>query len=100
MNLSGEQAQAVLRLFGYGLLVSLILLTPVFPASAVVREKQQRTLELLLNSPLTPWSIFLGKTGGVAGIYRAAAAVERSRRRRRASRWAASDTLPRCSTFI
>src|ERR1035437_1195098 len=61
VNISGEQAQAVLRLFGYGLLVSLILLAPVFPASAIVREKQQRTLELLLNSPLTPWSIFLGK---------------------------------------
>jgi ABC-type transport system involved in multi-copper enzyme maturation permease subunit len=61
VNISGEQAQAVLKLFGYGLLVSLVLLAPVFPASAIVREKQQRTLELLFNSPLSPWSIFLGK---------------------------------------
>jgi ABC-type transport system involved in multi-copper enzyme maturation permease subunit len=61
VNLSGEQAQAVLRLFGYGLLVALILLTPIFPASAVVKEKQQHTLALLLNSPLSPWSIFFGK---------------------------------------
>jgi ABC-type transport system involved in multi-copper enzyme maturation permease subunit len=61
VNISGEQAQAVLRLFGYGLLVAMILLTPIFPASAVVREKQQFTLALLLNSPLTPMSIFFGK---------------------------------------
>src|ERR1035437_10858099 len=61
VNISGEQAQAVLRLFGYGLLASLILLAPIFPASAVVREKQQHTLELLLNSPLTAWSIFFGQ---------------------------------------
>ncbi|MCL2648176.1 MAG: ABC transporter permease [Phycisphaerales bacterium] len=67
-NISGEQAQAVLRLFGYGLLASLVLLAPIFPASAVVREKQQRTLELLLNSPLTPWSIFVGKLVASVGF--------------------------------
>ncbi|MCL2640840.1 MAG: ABC transporter permease [Phycisphaerales bacterium] len=67
-NISGEQAQAVLRLFGYGMLASLVLLAPIFAASAVVREKQQRTLELLFNSPLSSWSIFWGKLVASVGF--------------------------------
>ncbi|MCC6579924.1 MAG: ABC transporter permease [Phycisphaeraceae bacterium] len=65
---SGHQAQQVLQLFGYGMLVGLILLAPVFPASSIVREKQQGTLALLLNSPMHPWSIYIGKFLGVTGF--------------------------------
>ncbi len=67
-DLSGAQAQQVLRLFGYGLLAGILLLVPAFPATSVVREKVGGTLELLLNSPLSPWSIYLGKLGGVLGF--------------------------------
>jgi ABC-type transport system involved in multi-copper enzyme maturation permease subunit len=53
--------------FGYGLMVGLILLAPVFPATSIVREKQQGTLALLLNSPMSPWAILTGKLLGVLG---------------------------------
>jgi ABC-type transport system involved in multi-copper enzyme maturation permease subunit len=67
-DLSGARAQEVLRVFGYGLLAGVLFLTPAFPATSLVREKIQGTLELLLNSPLRPWSIYLGKLGGALGF--------------------------------
>lgn len=60
-DLSGAAARKVLRIFGYGLLVGMILIAPVFPATTFVREKQQGTLALLLNSPLNRWQIYFGK---------------------------------------
>ena len=52
-DLSGARAQDVLRVFGYGALAGVLLLTPAMPATAVVREKVKGTLTLLLNSPLS-----------------------------------------------
>src|SRR5439155_1603005 len=51
-----------------GLLASILLLVPAFPATALVREKIKGTLALLLNSPLRPWSIYVGKLGGALGF--------------------------------
>jgi ABC-type transport system involved in multi-copper enzyme maturation permease subunit len=68
VDLSGEPAQKVFRLFGYGLLAALLLLAPAFPATSIVREKRQGTLVLLLNSPLRPWSIYAGKLAGSLGF--------------------------------
>ena len=65
---SGMQAQQILQLFGYGLMVSLVLLAPVFPATSIVKEKRSGTLALLLNSPMSSWSIFFGKLVGVVGF--------------------------------
>jgi ABC-type transport system involved in multi-copper enzyme maturation permease subunit len=67
-DLSGARALQVLRMFGYGLLASVLLLVPAFPATSLVREKVKGTLALLLNSPLRPWAIYLGKLGGVLGF--------------------------------
>jgi ABC-type transport system involved in multi-copper enzyme maturation permease subunit len=67
-DLSGARALQVLRLFGYGMLAGILLLVPAFPATTLVREKVKGTLALLLNSPMTPWSIYLGKLGGVLGF--------------------------------
>ncbi len=67
-DLSGARSLGVLRVFGYGLLAGILLLVPAFPATALVREKIKGTLPLLLNSPLTPWSIYVGKLGGVLGF--------------------------------
>ncbi len=61
VELSGTHSQQVFRLFAYGLLAAIILLVPVFPATSIVHERMRRTLELLLNSPLRPWSIYVGK---------------------------------------
>src|SRR5438045_6040270 len=67
-DLSGARSLQVLRMFGYGLLAGVLLLVPAFPATTLVREKIKGTLALLLNSPLRPWSIYLGKLGGVLGF--------------------------------
>jgi ABC-type transport system involved in multi-copper enzyme maturation permease subunit len=67
-DLSGARSLQVLRVFGYGLLAGILLLVPAYPATSLVREKIKGTLELLLNSPLPPWSIYLGKLGGVLGF--------------------------------
>src|SRR5215510_13890333 len=66
-DLTGARSYQVLRVFGYGLLAAVLLLVPAFPATSLVREKIQGTLALLLNSPMRPWSIYLGKLGGVLG---------------------------------
>ena len=58
----------MIRLFGYGLLAAVLLLTPAFPAASLVREKIKGTLALLLNSPMRPASIYVGKLGGVLGF--------------------------------
>lgn len=65
---SGLQAQQVLSVFGYGLMVALILLAPVFPATSIVRERQQGTLALLLNSPMSGLAILVGKLIGTVGF--------------------------------
>src|SRR5690349_18318135 len=67
VDLGGVRSQQVVRVFGYGLLAAILLLVPAFPATSLVREKMRGTLALLLNSPMTPWSIYLGKLGGVLG---------------------------------
>ena len=67
-ELSGARALQVLRVFGYGLLAGILLLVPAFPATTLVREKIKGTLALLLNTPLSPRSIYLGKLGGVLGF--------------------------------
>src|SRR5947207_6378423 len=65
---TGAGARQVLDVFGYGLLTSIVLLVPAFPATSLVREKVQGTLILLLNTPLKPWSIYFGKLFGVLGL--------------------------------
>lgn len=67
-ELSGARSLQVLRIFGYGLLVGILLLAPAFPATSLVREKIQGTLALLLNTPMPPWSIYFGKLGGALGV--------------------------------
>jgi ABC-type transport system involved in multi-copper enzyme maturation permease subunit len=67
-DLSGARAIQVLRVFGYGLLAGVLLLVPAFPATTLVREKIKGTLALLLDTPLQPWSIYLGKLAGVLGF--------------------------------
>jgi ABC-type transport system involved in multi-copper enzyme maturation permease subunit len=68
VNLGGRQAQQLFAVFVYGLLVALALIGPAFPAMAIVRERQQGTLRLLLTSPLTPFDILIGKISGAIGF--------------------------------
>ncbi len=68
VNLTGAEAQGVLRVFGYGLLVGMILLSPVFPATSIVKERVRGTLALLLNSSMSRWAILFGKLVGTLGF--------------------------------
>jgi ABC-type transport system involved in multi-copper enzyme maturation permease subunit len=67
-DLSGARSLQVLRVFGYGLLAGILFLVPAFPATSIVRERVSGTLALLLNSPMSPTAIYLGKLGGVLGF--------------------------------
>ncbi|MCC5831206.1 MAG: ABC transporter permease [Phycisphaeraceae bacterium] len=65
---SAAQALDVLRVFGFGALAAILLMSPAFAAVSVVREKQGGTLALLLNSPLSPAAIYLGKLVASMGL--------------------------------
>jgi ABC-type transport system involved in multi-copper enzyme maturation permease subunit len=67
-DLTGARSVQVLRVFGYGLLAGALLVVPAFPATSLVREKAGGTLALLLTSPLSPLSIYLGKLAGALGL--------------------------------
>jgi ABC-type transport system involved in multi-copper enzyme maturation permease subunit len=67
-DLSGSRALQVLRVFGYGMLAGVLFLGPAVPATSLVRERVKGTLALLLNSPMTPLRIYLGKLGGAIGF--------------------------------
>jgi ABC-type transport system involved in multi-copper enzyme maturation permease subunit len=41
-----------------------VFLVPAFPATSIVNEKNNNTLALLLNSPLSAFSIYFGKMSG------------------------------------
>lgn len=67
-DLGGARSLQVLRVFGYGLLAGILFLVPAFPATSIVRERIKGTLALLLNSPMSPMAIYLGKLGGTLGF--------------------------------
>ena len=64
-SVSGSESLAVFRVFGYGLLAGIVFLVPAFPATSIVNEKNNKTLALLLNSPLRGPAIYFGKIAGV-----------------------------------
>lgn len=67
-DLAGARSREIFALFGYTLLAAVVLLVPAFPAASIVRERQQRTLVLLLHSPLTARSIYTGKLIATLGF--------------------------------
>ena len=65
---SGTESLQVFKVFGYGLLVTLLLTVPAFPALSIVREKNKGTMVLLLNTMMSPASIYFGKLIGSLGF--------------------------------
>ena len=65
---TGRRSLEVFALFGYGLGVLVCLLTPVTPAISLVRERIKGTLNLLLHTPLSPLSIYIGKLLGAVSL--------------------------------
>lgn len=68
VGLTGEAPRAVFQGLAYAMLAAALLVIPVFPATSLVREVQRRTLELLLNSPLSRLSIYFGKVVAMLGF--------------------------------
>jgi ABC-type transport system involved in multi-copper enzyme maturation permease subunit len=66
--MSGAESDNLFRLFGYGLLATVLLMSPVLPATSIVRERVSGTLTLLINSPMPNWQIFTGKLWGSLGF--------------------------------
>lgn len=60
-DLTGTQARAAFRSLAMAMLTAVVLVVPAFPATSLVKEIRRRTMELLLNSPLHRYEIFLGK---------------------------------------
>lgn len=67
-DLSGIHGRQVFQWLTFAMLTAAILIIPVFPATSLVREVRGRTLELLLNSPLSRSSIYFGKVGAMIGF--------------------------------
>lgn len=66
--LAGTRSHQVFLIFSYGLMATLLFLLPVFPSTSLVKEKQQGTLALLLNSPVGPLRIYFGKLTAALAI--------------------------------
>lgn len=68
VDLNGVRGREVFQWLTYGMLAAAILIVPVFPSTALVTEVRRRTLELLLNSPLSRTSIYFGKFFAMLGF--------------------------------
>lgn len=64
IDLVSQGALQVFRPVALALAIAVMMLIPAFPATALVTERRRGTLTLLLNSPTTPWQIYLGKLAG------------------------------------
>jgi ABC-type transport system involved in multi-copper enzyme maturation permease subunit len=68
VDLSGTQARQVFRWLTSGMLATVLLIVPAYPATSLVREIRGRTLELLLNTPLSRSTILIGKMCALLGL--------------------------------
>jgi len=64
IDLISQGSLQVFRPVAFALAVAVMMLIPAFPATALVSERRRGTLSLLLNSPTTPFHIYLGKFAG------------------------------------
>ena len=65
VDLSGAGSRGAFLVFAVALLGGVLLLVPAFPATSIVRERNQGTLLLLFNSPISGPQIYAGKFFGV-----------------------------------
>ncbi len=64
IDLASQGAMAIFRPVAFAVAGAVMLLIPAFPATAIVGERQKKTLALLLNSPTSPSQVFIGKLLG------------------------------------
>ena len=61
IDLVSQGSIQVFRPVAYAIAIAIMMLTPAFPATAIVSERRKGTLVLMLNSPTPPWVIYIGK---------------------------------------
>ncbi|HUP78718.1 MAG TPA: ABC transporter permease subunit, partial [Pirellula sp.] len=64
IDLISQGSMQVFRPVAFALAAAIMMLIPAFPATALVSERRRGTLALLLNSPMSPLNIYLGKFAG------------------------------------
>ncbi|MEI8211277.1 MAG: ABC transporter permease subunit [Planctomycetota bacterium] len=64
VDLVNQGALQVFRPVAFAIAVAIMMLVPAFPATAIVTERIRGTLTLLLNSPISAWTIYSGKLFG------------------------------------
>lgn len=64
-NLHSEIVTPYIDLFG----VIFTMITPVLTMHLIAGERRQRSIELLLTSPISSWEIVLGKFAGALGLF-------------------------------
>lgn len=61
VDMVSQGSMLVFRPLALALTIAVMMLIPSFPATSLVSERRKGTLTLLLNSPMTPQQIYLGK---------------------------------------
>jgi ABC-type transport system involved in multi-copper enzyme maturation permease subunit len=64
IDLASQGAMQIFRPVAFAIAITVLVLVPAFPATAIVGERRRGTLTLLLNSPTSPLQVFLGKLLG------------------------------------
>ncbi|MBA3485012.1 MAG: ABC transporter permease subunit [Pirellulales bacterium] len=66
VDVAGVRAREMFALVGYATLGCVLILTPAYPATAIVRERIRGTLALLLQTPLSRVGVYAGKFLGIS----------------------------------
>lgn len=61
IDVASRGAMSVFRPLAAALVLSVTMLVPAFPATSLVTERRRGTLALLLNSPIRPYQVYVGK---------------------------------------
>lgn len=61
IDIVSQGAMEVFRPLAFALTLAIMMLVPAFPSTSFVTERRKGTLTLLLNSPLKPSHIYIGK---------------------------------------
>lgn len=61
VDIVSQGAVLIFRPLAFAVTLAVMMLVPAFPATSLVSERKKGTLAILLNSPMTPVQIYLGK---------------------------------------
>ncbi len=68
VDVVSQGSMLVFRPLAFALTLAVTMLVPAFPATSLVAERRRGTLQLLLNSPIGPLQIYVGKLLSNVGL--------------------------------